>query len=67
MPSKAPAYIPEALREHPAALRAFQALASSHQRRYVGWTEIAERDETKIRRLHEAIRLLTAGKALGLK
>ena len=42
-------------------------LAPSHQRRYVGWIESAKREETKARRLREAIRLLTAGTPLGLK
>jgi uncharacterized protein YdeI (YjbR/CyaY-like superfamily) len=67
MPSKLPAYIETALTKHPAALRHFQALAPSHRRRYIGWIESAKREETKARRLQEAIRLLNAGKTLGLK
>lgn len=67
VPSNVPAYIQSALRKHPAAWRTFKALAPSHQRRYLGWIETAKRDETKVRRLNEAIRLLTAGKMLGLK
>ena len=67
MPSKVPAYIQTALRKNPAALRHFEALAPSHRRRYLGWIESAKQDETKARRLKEAIRLLTAGKVLGLK
>lgn len=67
VPSKVPAYIQSALRKHPVALRTFKALAPSHQRRYLDWIETAKRDETKLRRLNEAIRLLTAGKTLGLK
>jgi hypothetical protein len=35
--------------------------------RYLGWIESAKREETKVRRLQGAIRLLTAGKPLGLK
>ena len=66
-PSKIPAYIQIALRKHPAALRHFEALAPSHRRRYLGWIESAKHDETKARRLKEVIRLLTAGKTLGLK
>jgi uncharacterized protein YdeI (YjbR/CyaY-like superfamily) len=34
---------------------------------YVGWIESAKRDETKARRLEEAIRLLKARQPLGLK
>jgi uncharacterized protein YdeI (YjbR/CyaY-like superfamily) len=67
MPSKVPAYIQTALRKHPAALRHFEALAPSHRRRYLGWIESAKHDETKARRVKEAIRLLSAGKVLGLK
>jgi uncharacterized protein YdeI (YjbR/CyaY-like superfamily) len=67
MPSKLPRYIEAALRKHPAARRHFEALAPSHRRRYIGWIETAKREDTKIRRLAEAIQLLTAGKELGLK
>jgi uncharacterized protein YdeI (YjbR/CyaY-like superfamily) len=67
LPSQLPAYIQTALKKHPAALRHFEALSPSHRRRYLGWIETAKRDDTKARRLKEAIRLLTAGKPLGLK
>jgi len=36
-------------------------------RRYFAWIESAKREETKLRRLKEAIRLLASGKVLGLK
>ena len=67
MPATVPQYIQAALRKQPAAWRYFKGLAPSHRRRYVGWIESAKREETKARRLQEAIRLLTAGKPLGLK
>jgi uncharacterized protein YdeI (YjbR/CyaY-like superfamily) len=67
MPATIPRHIQAALRTHPAARRRFEALAPSHRRRYVGWIESAKLEETKARRLKEAIRLLTAGKLLGLK
>lgn len=67
MPSKLPPYIEAALRRRPAAMRNFEALAPSHRRHYVGWIETAKLEETKARRLKEAIRLLAAGKTLGLK
>jgi uncharacterized protein YdeI (YjbR/CyaY-like superfamily) len=67
MPSKVPAYIQNALRKYPVALRHFEALAPSQRRRYLAWIESAKQDETKVRRVKEAIRLLTAGKVLGLK
>ena len=67
MPSTLPPYIEAALRKRPAALRTFEALAPSHRRRYLGWIESGKREDTKARRLKEAIRLLAAGKELGLK
>lgn len=67
MPSTLPAYIQAALRNHPTALRHFEALAPSQRRRYLAWIESAKREETKLRRLEQAIRLLAGGKALGLK
>ena len=67
MPSKLPGYIQAALSKHPAALRHFEALPPSQRRRYFAWIESAKREETKLRRLKEAIRLLIGGKVLGLK
>jgi uncharacterized protein YdeI (YjbR/CyaY-like superfamily) len=67
MPSRLPAYIQSALRDHPAALRHFEALPPAERRRYFAWIESAKREETKLRRLEEAIRLLASGKVLGLK
>jgi uncharacterized protein YdeI (YjbR/CyaY-like superfamily) len=67
MPSTLPAYIQAALRNHPTALRHFETLAPSQRRRYFAWIESAKREETKLRRLEEAIRLLASGKGLGLK
>jgi len=67
MPSKLPAYVQAALSGNATALRHFEALAPSHRRRYLAWIESAKRQETKLRRLKEAIRLLARGKVLGLK
>jgi uncharacterized protein YdeI (YjbR/CyaY-like superfamily) len=67
MPSKLPDYIRAALKNHPVASRHFDALSLSQRRRYFAWIESAKREDTKLRRLKEAIRLLTDGKALGLK
>ena len=67
MPSKVPAYIQAELRNHPRALRRFEALAPSQRRRYLAWIETAKREDTKLRRLKEAIRLLAGGRVLGLK
>lgn len=67
LPAKLPAYIQAALREVPAAARHFEALPPSQRRRYVAWIESAKREETRLRRLREAVRLLAAGEVLGLK
>jgi uncharacterized protein YdeI (YjbR/CyaY-like superfamily) len=67
IPSKLPEYIQTALRDHPIALRHFQSLPPEQRRRYFAWIESAKREETKLRRLKEAILLLASGKVLGLK
>lgn len=67
MPSELPRFILAALRKHPAALRHFESLTPPQRRRYLGWIESAKHEETKLRRLKEAIRLLASGKVLGLK
>lgn len=67
MPATIPRYIQAALGKRPAAKRYFEGLAPSHRQRYVGWIESAKREETKARRLQEAVRLLASGKPLGLK
>jgi uncharacterized protein YdeI (YjbR/CyaY-like superfamily) len=67
LPSKLPEYMQTAFSKRPSALRFFKTLAPSHRRRYVAWMESAKRQETKERRLQEVLRLLAAGKLLGLK
>lgn len=67
LPAKLPAYIQAALKQNPIALRNFKALPLEQGRRYYAWIESAKREETKLPRLNEAIRLLTKGQILGLK
>jgi uncharacterized protein YdeI (YjbR/CyaY-like superfamily) len=62
-----PSYIEKALRTDPRAWRTFEHLAASHRRAYIAWIDSAKREETKQRRLREALRLLAAGEKLGLK
>lgn len=62
-----PAYITRALKTNPRAWRFFQSLAPTHRRYYVVWIHIAQRPETRARRIRESIALLAAGKKLGLK
>jgi len=67
VPAKVPAYIAQAMKAVPEAWAFFKTLAPSHQRHYFGWIHIAKHEETRQRRLREAIRLLSAKRKLGLK
>jgi uncharacterized protein YdeI (YjbR/CyaY-like superfamily) len=67
LPSVLPDYIQSALRKHPIAMRHFESLPPEERRRYFAWIESAKREETKLRRLEEAIRVLANGQVLGLK
>lgn len=67
LPARLPRSIQAALARRPKAQRSFEALSPAQRRRYVAWIESAKREETKLRRLEEAIRLLADGKVLGLK
>jgi len=56
-----PAYIEQALNKHPKARKAFDALAPSHKRNYIAWIDSAVREETKLKRLNEALRRIARG------
>jgi uncharacterized protein YdeI (YjbR/CyaY-like superfamily) len=62
-----PRYIECAFKADPAAWRFFETLAPSYRRAYVGWIDAAKREETKERRLREAVARLAKGEKLGLK
>ena len=62
-----PAYIRSALKTDAKAWTFFQALAPTYRRDFVVWIHVAKRPETRDRRVRESIRLLAAGKMLGLK
>lgn len=62
-----PPYITEALATNKKALDNFNNLANSYKRQLVGWISSAKREETRKRRLTEAIRLLEQNKKLGMK
>ena len=65
--AKLPEYIDKGLRANERAWRFFQSLAPSYRRAYIGWVDSAKLEETKARRLREAVRLLAAGRKLGLR
>jgi uncharacterized protein YdeI (YjbR/CyaY-like superfamily) len=62
-----PVYIGNALKASSKAWEFFRALAPTHRRDFVVWIHTAKRPETRDRRIRESIRLLAAGKKLGLK
>ena len=59
--------VERALKKDGAAWKSFEALAPSHRLRYLGWIAMAKRQETRQRRLREAIAMLRRGQKLGLK
>jgi len=69
-PKRAPLPLPEWLKEglmaNPAAWENFQKLAPSHQRNYIGWISDAKREETRQKRIREAIEKLKRNEPLGL-
>jgi len=62
-----PRYIKDRLKSNARAWRYFNQLAPSYRKSYVAWIDSAKRQETKEKRLREALTMLTAGKKLGLK
>jgi uncharacterized protein YdeI (YjbR/CyaY-like superfamily) len=66
-PDDIPRFLKKALRQNAKAWGNFQNLAPSHRRHYVGWIMHAKREETRERRLREAVALLEQNRKLGLK
>jgi uncharacterized protein YdeI (YjbR/CyaY-like superfamily) len=62
-----PPFVKQALMASPKAWEYFQKLAPSYRRLYIGWIMHAKKEETRQRRLREAISLLEQNKKLGLK
>jgi len=65
--SMIPSYIEKRFKANPRAWQYFEGLAPSYRRAYIAWIEAAKREETKEKRLREALSLLAEGKKLGLK
>ena len=61
-PPKAPPYLAAALKKNAKARATWPRLTPGQQREYVEWLVEARREETRARRLAEAIALLAAGK-----
>jgi uncharacterized protein YdeI (YjbR/CyaY-like superfamily) len=62
-----PDYIAKAFQEDARAWKFFQELAPGYRRLFAGWIHSAKRPETREKRIRESVRLLAAGKKLGLK
>ena len=70
LPKKAieiPEFVIEYFSMNEPALTNFNKLAPSHQKNYALWIVDAKRQETRLKRLNEAIELLIKGKKLGMK
>ena len=62
-----PGWLKEGLMASPKAWENFSRLPPSHQRNYILWISDAKREETRQRRIQEAIRRLKKNETLGLK
>ena len=62
-----PPGIKDAISANKKAWENFNQLAPSHQRQYIGWITTAKKEETRQRRLKEALEILAQGKKLGMK
>jgi uncharacterized protein YdeI (YjbR/CyaY-like superfamily) len=62
-----PGYIGRALKTNSTAWAFFRELSPTSRRNFVVWIHTAKRPETRDKRIRESIRLLAAGRKLGLK
>lgn len=60
-------FIKQALMANAKAWENFRNLAPSYSRHYIGWIMHAAKEETRQRRLREAVSLLAQNQKLGLK
>ena len=66
-PPKAPPYLAAALKKDAKARATWARLTPGRRREYVDWLVEAKREETRSRRLREALALLAAGRSLRWK
>ncbi len=62
-----PDWLKQELQSSPRAWANFERLPPSARRNYIGWISAAKREETRGRRLREAIELLERNERLGMK
>lgn len=61
-----PGWLVEALKTSPTAWENFLKLPPSHKKRYLSWISSAKREETRQKRIQEAIELLEQNKRIGI-
>ncbi len=66
-PPKAPSDLAAALKKNAKARAAFEAFSPSNKREYIEWLEEAKREETRARRLAQAIEWMAEGKSRNWK
>jgi len=64
---RVPPYILRALEANRTIRENFEKLAPSHKRLYINWIDSAKKEETRERRLQEALDRLSRGEKLGMK
>jgi uncharacterized protein YdeI (YjbR/CyaY-like superfamily) len=62
-----PDWLKEELMTNSKAWENFNTLPPSHKRQYIGWISDAKKEETRQRRIREAISILEKNKRLGMK
>jgi hypothetical protein len=66
-PPKTPPYLMAALKKNPKALATFKAFSPSHKREYIEWVTEAKAEDTRARRVAQAIEWMAAGKSRNWK
>ncbi|OFX42213.1 MAG: hypothetical protein A2046_03865 [Bacteroidetes bacterium GWA2_30_7] len=64
---KLPEQFESELKTNKIAYENFKKLAPSHQKQYINWIMFAKKEETQIKRLNEAIKMLENNQKIGLK
>jgi uncharacterized protein YdeI (YjbR/CyaY-like superfamily) len=62
-----PLFVERALKSNPKAWENFSQMAPSHRHQYILWIKMAKREETRDKRLKEAIQMIVKKQPLGLK
>jgi hypothetical protein len=66
-PLKTPSHLTAALKKTPKALATFKSFSPSHKREYIEWVTEAKGEDTRARRVAQAVEWMSAGKARNWK